>query len=166
MTKLQQKVADYIKEDDNYTVAKIAKALEVKQIDVLLNLPSEVASVANGDKFDEIIKQIETWGDVLVVKNTPNFIMEIKTKISSGSYQRGYYNFSHDAPMSGHLKADAIDKIIFLSAKAVMGMLSHCVLFMDENGDDIFKIYVARDENREFIKPQLEAYLKLKESFR
>ncbi len=163
---LKQKVADFISENENWTVAKVAKELEVKDIDVLLNLPSEVASVAEGDKFDEIIKEIESWGEVLIVKNTPNFIMEIKSKISSGSYQRGYYNFSHDAPLSGHLKADAIDKIIFLSAKAVMGMLSHCVLFMDKDGNDIFKIYVARDEKREFIKEQLEAYLKLKESFK
>ncbi len=163
---LKQQIQDHIKQNDNWTVAKVAKALEIKDIDVLLNLPNEVASVANGDKFDEIIKDIENWGEVLVVKNTPNFIMEIKTKISSGSYQRGYYNFTHDAPLSGHLKADAIDKIIFLSAKAVMGMLSHCVLFLDKDGQDIFKIYVSRDEKRDFIKPQLEAYLKLKESFK
>ncbi len=163
---LKKQIQEHIEQNDNWTVAKVAKALEIKDIDVLLNLPSEVASVANGDKFDEIIKDIEGWGEVLIVKNTPNFIMEIKSKISSGSYQRGYYNFTHDAPLSGHLKADAIDKIVFLSAKAVMGMLSHCVLFLDKDGQDIFKIYVARDEKRDFIKSQLEAYLKLKENFK
>lgn len=166
MSELREKIANAIKNDEDFTIPKIAKALHVNDAQVLLNLPREIATVANGDKFDEIIKNLETWGEVLIIKNTPSFVMEIRSKITKGSYSHGYYNFEHDAPLSGHLKADNIDKIVFLSAKVIMGMLSHSILFLDKNGDDIFKIYVARDKNREFLPNQLEAFIKLKESFK
>ncbi|PID47581.1 MAG: heme utilization cystosolic carrier protein HutX [Proteobacteria bacterium] len=165
MSDLQQKIKEQIQKDDKYTVAKLAQALNVKEIDILLNLPNEVATHANGDKFDEIIGELETWGEVLIVKNTPSFILEIRSKIGKGSYMRGYYNFSHEAPLSGHLKASDIDKIVFLSAKVVMGMISHSVMFLDKDGNDIFKVYVARDKNREFIPEQLEKFQALKKSF-
>lgn len=162
---LDKQIKELVSNDDKFTVAKIAQQLGVKQVDVLLNLPNEVATWTNGSDFDEIIKNIQNWGEVLIVKPTENFIFEIRSHIPAGSYARGYYNFEHDAPLSGHLKADEIDKIVFLSAKVVMGMLSHCVLFLDKNGDDIFKIYVSRDEKREFIAHQLEAFSKLKNSY-
>ncbi len=162
---LKQQIAQEIEKDENFTVAKLAKTLEVRELDILLNLPSEVATFAEGGEFDSIIEDLEKWGEVLIVKNTPNFILEIRSKITKGSYQRGYYNFDHDAPLSGHLKADAIDKIVFLSAKVVMGMLSHSVIFLDKDGNDIFKVYVARDANREFIPEQLAKFQALKEKF-
>lgn len=166
MSQLKEKIADFIKNNEDFTVSKIANALHVSDKEVLLNLPNEVATVASGGKFDEIIKELETWGEVLIIKVTPSFVFEIKSKISKGSYSHGYYNFNHDAPLSGHLKADEIENIVFLSAKVIMGMLSHSILFLDKNGDDIFKIYVARDKNREFLPNQLEAFIKLKESFK
>lgn len=165
MNELKQKIADFVNNDENFTISKISESLNVKNIDIYLNLPKEIATVADGDKFNEIIKNIESWGEVLIIKKTPSFIFEIKSKIPKGNHSHGYYNFSHDAPLSGHLKADDIKKIVFLSAKVVMGMLSHCILFLDENGDDIFKIYVARDKKRNFLSHQLEAFMKLKESF-
>ncbi len=162
---LKQQIAQEIEKDPNFTVAKLASALEVAEIDVLLNLPNEVATHAKGSEFDNIIKDLESWGEVLIVKNTPNFILEIRSKITKGSYQRGYYNFDHDVPLSGHLKADAIKHIVFLSAKVVMGMVSHSVMFLDKEGKDIFKVYVARDANRDFIPEQLEKFNTLKNSF-
>lgn len=165
MNELKQKIHELTSNNKDYTIAQIAKELDLKEAEVLLNLPKEMASVTDGSNFDEIIKDIENWGEVLVLKVTPSFVFEIKTKISSGTYGHGFYNFSHDAPLSGHLKADDIKHIVFLSAKIMMGMLSHSVLFLDKNGDDIFKIYVARDKQRNFLPEQLSAFEGLKNKY-
>lgn len=165
MNELREKIANFIKNNEDFTIPKVADGLNISQKDVLLNLPNEVATVANGDEFDKIIKELESWGEVLIIKVTPSFVLEIKSKIPKGSYSRGYYNFAHNAPLSGHLKTDDIKHIVFLSAKVVMGMLSHSILFLDKNGEHIFKVYVARDKKRQFIPEQLEAYKRLKKSF-
>ncbi|PID78102.1 MAG: heme utilization cystosolic carrier protein HutX [Deltaproteobacteria bacterium] len=165
MKNLKEQIVDFIKKDKDFTVAEISKHLGVKESEVLLNLPKETATVADGKEFDKIIQEVENWGEVLVIKVTPSFIFEIRTKIPKGHYDYGFYNFDHHSALSGHLKADDIDKIVFLSAKVVMGMLSHCILFLDKNGDDIFKIYVARDEKNDFLPHQLEAFLKLKQLY-
>ncbi len=162
---LQEKVANFIKEK-GFNLDAMAGALNVSKAEILTNLPSDIGIATSGDKFDEVIGDIQKWGEVLVVKVTPSFIMEIKTEISEGKYARGYYNLSTaNAPLGGHLKADDIEHIVFLSTVMVMGMLSHAVCFFDKNGDEIFKIYVARDEKRNFIKEQEEAFKALRAKY-
>lgn len=165
MDLLKSKIGEYLQEN-SCSIDKMAEALHVKKMDIITNLPQSIATVANGDSFDTIIEDLQTWGEVLFIKITPSFVIEVKTKISKGSYGHGYYNFDmSQAPLGGHLKADDIDKILFLSAKVMRGMLSHSVQFFDKEGENIFKIYVTRDENREFIQSQLEAYKNLKKQF-
>lgn len=165
MSQIQKNIQEYLKEN-GCDIEKIASSLHVSKMEVLTNLPKEIATVVNGDKFDEVIKDIETWGEVLFVKVVPSFVIEFKTNIPKGSYGHGYYNFSmSQSQLGGHLKADDIDKILFLSAKVMRGMLSHSVQFFDKNGDNIFKLYVARDKKRELVQSQVEAYEALRAKF-
>lgn len=165
MNTIQEQISNYLKEN-GCDIDKIANTLHVNKKEVILNLPKEIATVANGDKFDEIINDITSWGEVLFVKVTPSFVIEFKTKIPQGKHGHGYYNFDMSkAPLGGHLKSDDIDTILFLSAKVMRGMLSHSVQFFDKNGENIFKIYVARDEKREFVSSQVEAYNALRAKF-
>ena len=112
-------------------------------------------------KFDEIIEDISTWGKILMIKITPSFVIEIKDFMPTGTYAHGYYNFnSKESSISGHLKVDDIEKIIFVS-KEHRGMLSHSVVFNDKNGEHIFKIFVTRDENNRLLKEQIEKFILL-----
>ena len=99
---------------------------------------------------------------MLFVKNTPSFIIEFKTKIPSGKSARGFYNFGMGANgdeahglgiLAGHLKTDEIDKIILVT-QTFMGMLSKFVGFYDKAGENIFKIYVSRDEKGQLLAEQ------------
>ena len=76
-----------------------------------------------------------------------------------GKSAQGYYNFGMGANgdeahglgiLGGHLKTDEIDKIILVT-QTFMGMLSKFVGFYDKAGENIFKIYVSRDEKGQLL---------------
>ena len=121
--------------------------------------------VVDGSKFDEIIEDISKWGKILMIKITPSFVIEIKDFMPTGTYGHGYYNFNtQGSSISGHLKSSDIEKIVF-SSKIHRGMLSHSVSFNDANGENIFKVFVTRNENREIIKDQFDKFIALRDSF-
>ena len=111
----------------------------------------DLEKVVDGSKFDEIIEDISKWGKILMIKITPSFVIEIKDFMPTGTYGHGYYNFNtKGSSISGHLKASDIEKIVF-SSKIHIGMLSHSVSFNDAYGENIFKVFVTRNENKRYI---------------
>lgn len=124
----------------------------------------EDIKVVAGTNFDKIIADIsDNWGEVLFIKITPSFVIEVKTHISKGSYGHGYYNFDGTTALSGHLKATDIDKIRFVD-KFHRGMFSKSIEFNDKNEENIFKLFVTRDEQRNLKEEQVKLFNTLKES--
>ena len=162
---LKDSIKKILDKNPDITTLEIAKNLEVSEYEVLQNIDENFAKAIDAKSFDEIIEDISTWGKILMIKITPSFVIEIKDHMPLGTYGHGYYNFDHaTSAISGHLKVDDIDKIIFVSKKH-RGMLSHSVVFYDTKGEHIFKIFVARDENRELIPEQVEKFMALKQRF-
>lgn len=161
---LKESIKKLLEEKPEITTVEIAKELEVNEYEVLQNINEEYAKAIDSKHFDTIIEDISTWGKILMIKITPSFVIEIKDNMPTGTYGHGYYNFNSESSISGHLKVDDIDKIIFVSKKH-RGMLSHSVVFYNVNGEHIFKIFVTRDENRELIPEQVERFMELKNRF-
>lgn len=162
---INDSINDILNKNPELTTLEIAKELNISEYIVLQNINHDLAKAVDAKNFDEIIEDISTWGKILMIKITPSFVIEIKDHMPTGSYGHGYYNFdSKESSISGHLKVSDIDKIIFVS-KSHRGMISHSVVFYDEKGEHIFKVFVTRDENRELISSQLEKFMKLKNRF-
>jgi heme iron utilization protein len=161
---MQNKIQKILNENPDISTVEIAKQLDISEYEVLQNTDDRIAKTVDGSKFDEIIEDISTWGKILMIKITPSFVIEIKDHMPTGTYGHGYYNFNSDSSISGHLKVSDIEKIIFISKKH-RGMLSYSVVFYDSKGEHIFKIFVARDENKELLPDQVEKFLALKNSF-
>ena len=160
---LKDSIEKILNEDLNITSSEIAYELNVSEYEVLQNMPNEHAKAVDASNFDDIIEDISKWGKILMIKITQSFVIEIKDHMPMGTYAHGYYNFdSEESSISGHLKVDDIDKIIFVSKKH-RGMLSHSVVFYDKNGEHIFKVFVSRDENRTLLPEQVEKFMALKE---
>ncbi|MFV7789297.1 heme utilization cystosolic carrier protein HutX [Aliarcobacter lanthieri] len=123
----------------------------------------EIIKDVESTKFDEIIEDISTWGKILMIKITPSFVIEIKDNMPTGTYGHGYYNFnSKNSSISGHLKVSDIETISFVS-KILRGKLSHSVVFSNKD-EDIFKIFVTRDENGELLKDQVQKFESLRDT--
>ncbi|WP_320034772.1 heme utilization cystosolic carrier protein HutX [Halarcobacter sp.] len=162
---IKEKIDELLGLNPELTTVEIAKELGVNEYIVLQNIDESLAKAIDGKYFDDVIEDISKWGKILMIKITPSFVIEIKDNMPTGTYGHGYYNFdSKDSSISGHLKVDDIDKIIFVSKKH-RGMLSLSVVFYDSKGEHIFKVFVSRDENRELISSQVEMFNKLKNRF-
>ncbi|NCO46668.1 MAG: heme utilization cystosolic carrier protein HutX, partial [Vibrio sp.] len=61
-----------------------------------------------------------------------------------------------------HLKLESIQHVALVS-KPFMGRESHYFGFFSEQGDNIFKIYLGRDEKRELIAEQVARFKALQQ---
>ncbi|QKF68605.1 putative heme iron utilization protein, ChuX/HutX family [Arcobacter venerupis] len=162
---MKKKIEEILNQNPEISTLEIAQKLNVNEYEVLQNINDNIAKAVDGSKFDEIIEDISTWGKILMIKITPSFVIEIKDNMPTGTYGHGYYNFdSNDSSISGHLKVNDIEKIIFISKKH-RGMISHSVVFYDIQGEHILKIFVNRDENKELNQEQVEKFMELKDKF-
>ena len=102
------------------------------------------------------MQDMRTWGEITFIVNTGNVVFEAKGDIPDGKMGRGYYNL-HGKPIGGHLKADACELIAFVSRK-FMGSDTHSVQFYANDGSCMFKIYLGRDAERNFLAGQVDAF--------
>lgn len=66
---------------------------------------------------------------------------------------KGIIISAQNSGLDGYLKASDIDKIFFVT-QTFIEMLSKSVRFYDKNGENIFKIYIPTDENKNFCEPK------------
>lgn len=131
--------------------------LAVLEADEATNLTKKRA-----DFGKTVMKSVTGWGEVLTIVSNSGSIFEFKGAIPNGSFARGYYNlFGKSGELSGHLRLDRVETVAFVS-RPFHGMTTHFIGFFTALGDCVFKIFPARDENREMLAHQLEAFEALK----
>jgi putative heme utilization carrier protein HutX len=92
--------------------------------------------------------------------HTEDLILEAKGSVPKGKSARGFYNL-HGAPIGGHLKGENCDAIAFVS-RPLFSSDTKSVQFFNKKGGCMFKIYLGRDENRQMLSSQIEAFEALK----
>jgi putative heme utilization carrier protein HutX len=160
---LKEKVGKVVLENPSQATLAMARELEINEMDVIRNLPEYMVKEVSKDRFDEIIAEVSTWGMLTVIVQNESTILEVKAPFPMGTYGHGYYNLkSKDTPVGGHIKADDLSAIFFLS-KPFMGLESHSIQFFNKNGNAMFKLYLGRDENRQIIQEQKDKFINLKD---
>ncbi|MGL4998440.1 MAG: heme utilization cystosolic carrier protein HutX [Cetobacterium sp.] len=144
---------------DNVSLNKVTVELDVRMIDVLRN--ASTVKKYDISKLDKLFEVLRSWEKVFLLIVTPSFVLEIKDKFPSGFYAHGYLNF-HDKTSSigGHLSVDKI-KEVFLVKDIMFGRESYSIKFFGDDENEIFAIYVPRDEKKELIKECLESFKSL-----
>ena len=74
----------------------------------------------------------------------------------------GFYNLKGDAGFEGHLNLDSIATIQFQS-KNHRGRESHALVFVNKNGETVFKIFIGRDANGELLQNQMMQFEQLRQ---
>ncbi|MCB1510253.1 MAG: heme utilization cystosolic carrier protein HutX [Hyphomicrobiaceae bacterium] len=151
-----------LRENPDGVLERLAEGYGVSTFEVVRALPGEHCQVVSGDRFEYAMGHLTTWGKVLMIVHTPNIVLECKGPIPPGSASRGYFNMHGESPIGGHIKADRCTDIAFVS-RPFMGRPSCSIQFFDMDGAAMFKIFVARDDNRNMITLQLEKFEQLKE---
>jgi putative heme utilization carrier protein HutX len=145
-------------------VEAIAAKAEVTPAEILALLPHGAAVSAPAEKFNDIWNELRTWGEVLMIVQTPDIVFEVPGHLPEGTEGHGWFNIHGDSPIGGHIKKDNCATITFID-RDFHGRRSLSVWFMNAGGSAMFKLFVRRDENKELLADQLAKFEALRDGF-
>ena len=148
---------DRLAKNPDGIVERIAKEYGVSTLAVIEALPEHHRTLIDGGQFADMMKELESWGEILFIVHTADIVLECVGAIPPGSSSHGYYNIHGDSPIGGHIRADRCARIAFLS-RPFMGRASCSVQFFNGDGEAMFKVFVRRDEKRELRADQLAQF--------
>lgn len=132
---------------------------------VLRRLPAGQAIFAPGDAFVAVWQALVGFGDVVFIVHTQDGVFETKATLPEGSLARGYFNVHGAGPLSGHLRADRCKAICFVD-RPFFGRRSCSVQFINTDGGVMFKVFVARDAERNLSPEQTARFEALRQSYK
>ena len=142
-------------------IEAIAREAKVSTRAVLELLPAAQRQLVAPERFEDVWKELATWGTVLFLMHTPDIVLECEGSLPVGSFGHGYYNIHGDSPIGGHIRKDRCASIAFID-RAFHGRRSCSIWFMNGDGAAMFKIFVRRDAARELDAAQLGKFEALK----
>jgi putative heme utilization carrier protein HutX len=163
-TVLEKNIQEKIKLDPKVKIFALARELDVPEQAVMECLPENEVVRVGSEHFDEIMAMVATWGKVTTIVQTGSMVLEAKGMLPMGSHGHGYFNLMGDKNynVGGHIRADLLSAVYFVE-RPFMGIPSMSVQFFDLRGEPIFKIYLGRDDNRQLLPDQVEAFQTLRE---
>lgn len=166
METLKQQVAQLIEQEPTLLPAAIAERLDISEFEAVSALPEEMVALVPGEQAQIILEQLVGFGPVTTIVQSFGSIFEVKAPFPKGKVARGYYNLmGREGELHGHLKLDNVKNIALVS-KPFMGRESHYFGFFSEEGGNIFKIYLGRNEKRELIAEQVAQFKQWQHEFK
>lgn len=146
-------------------IEAIAREAKVSTRAVLEFLPAEQRQLVAPERFEDVWKELATWGTVLFLMHTPDIVLECEGSLPIGSFGHGYYNIHGDSPIGGHIKAENCRAIYLVDRSTAQGRRACSVQFFNGAGEVMFKVFVRRDAARELLADQLARFEALKTKF-
>jgi putative heme utilization carrier protein HutX len=148
---------DRLKQNADGILEQIARDYAVSTFEVVRALPAELRTIVPGDKFEAVLTELTTWGEVLFIVHTADIVLECAGNIPAGNFGRGYFNLHGDSPIGGHIKADNCAHVAFVS-RPFMGRPSRSLQFFNRSGEAMFKVFVRRDKDRNLLPGQVALF--------
>lgn len=146
---------DFLKTEPDGTLEAIAGQYNTTLLEVVKNLPSH--TLVAGDKFDTVWDTVAEWGKVTTLVHTADVILEFTGELPSGFHRHGYFNLRGKKGMTGHIKAENCTHIALVDRK-FMAMDTASILFFNAAGSAMFKIFLGRDDHRQLLSEQVDAF--------
>ncbi|ANB02842.1 heme utilization cystosolic carrier protein HutX [Ectothiorhodospira sp. BSL-9] len=154
---LRQRLAD----EPGAVLEQIAQEENCCLLDVVRCLPQSHWTEVSGRHYLNVLSALPSWGEVTTVLHTADVIMEFKGPFPSGRTGHGFYNLQGKTGLSGHLRPERCQYIVFMQ-RPFMGMETASIQFYNAEGAGIFKIFVGRDEQRQLRPDQLQHFSRLR----
>lgn len=146
-------------------VEAIAGKAGVTPAEILAILPPGAAIQAPAESFNTIWDELRSWGEILMIVQTPDIVFEVAGTLPEGSEGHGWFNIHGDSPIGGHIKKEACVSIAFVD-RTFHGRRSLSLWFMNAAGSAMFKIFVRRDAQKELLPQQVARFEALRDGFR
>ncbi|WP_312745049.1 heme utilization cystosolic carrier protein HutX [Cedecea neteri] len=156
-------LTDYLKTQPDGTLESIAAQYNVTLLDVVSQLPAQ--ALVSGEQFDTVWDTVVEWGSVTTLVHTADVIIEFSGELPSGFHRHGYFNLRGKKGMTGHIKAANCTHIALVERK-FMGMDTASILFFNQAGSAMLKIFIGRDDHRQLLADQLTAFRALAEKLK
>ena len=138
-------------------VEAMAAQANVTPAEILAVLPAGAVVLAPGERFLTIWQDMTGWGDVLLIVNTDDVVLEVEGALPEGSEGHGWFNIHGDGPIGGHIRKDRCVSIAFVD-RGFHGRRSCSVWFINADGRAMFKVFVRRDGERVLLADQLQRF--------
>lgn len=143
-----------------WMLTSLAREFSVTEKQVAEALPEDMCAFAPGSSFIKVWESLATWESATFIVQHEGHVLEIQGRIPAGTPGHGYYNLADGEALGGHIRADAVADMAFLSMP-FMGLESHSVQFFDAHGHVAFSVYAGR-ENHRIIPSVREAFFRLR----
>ena len=144
-------------ESQDGVLEAIADEYGVSTRDVVECLPEHCHTALDGLAFEEVMADLVSWGEITFLVHTKDIILECKGRIPTGRIARGFFNLDGHGAIGGHLRYENCASIHFVK-RPFMNMATCAILFLNETGEAMFKVYVGRDENRALLSDQIARF--------
>jgi len=115
-------------------------------------------AVLSGEQAEVLMHRLATWGNTTTIIIHARCVFEFKGPFPEGTFGEGFYNLDGPVPgFHGHIRLDAIDHIGFQD-KLHRGRQSYAFNFQDKDKNNIFKVFLGRDEQGDLIAEQVESF--------
>ncbi|EGQ8201759.1 MULTISPECIES: heme utilization cystosolic carrier protein HutX [Vibrio] len=145
----------YLQQEPDGTLDAIAEKFDTTLFAVIQHLPN--ATLISGDVFDAVWDALTEWGDLTLISHTKDAILEFKGSIPTGTHRHSFFNLRGKQGLTGHIKATNCHHIAFVERK-FMGMDTASILFLNAEGEGMFKIFLGRDSHRNLKEDQVIAF--------
>jgi putative heme utilization carrier protein HutX len=157
-SELRQKISD----NHGVVFEDAAREHNVAPRIIVEALPEGMRRLAPGAAFIDAMDDIASWGDVTVIVHTEDGIMEFGGPVPKGQVARGYFNLMGRTGFHGHLRYERCGGIAFVE-RPFMNRTSALLVFLNQDGGIMFKIFVGRNEKGELKADQLEKFRALRD---
>ena len=143
------------------TLEQIAQQYQATMTEVIAAIPDAI--ITDGSQFETVWQEVTTWGDITFLVHTADIIAEFSGELPVGKHGAGYFNLRHKHALGGHIRAENCLHIAFVE-RNFMRMATASIIFLNKNGEAMFKIFVGRDEKRQLKADQLDKFRSLAQS--
>ncbi|MFT4300679.1 MAG: heme utilization cystosolic carrier protein HutX [Desulfovibrio sp.] len=165
MSDFVQVVRQKVTENPSVMLMSLAKELGRPEAEVVAALPEEMRVHASKNDFGAIWAAMTGWESSTFITIGCGGVVEVEGKLPQGNFMHGMFNLTdRQCPLGGHLFINKLEHIWFVS-KPFFNKESHSVQFFDAAGDQMFAVYLGRNEQREIIPSVKEAYMHMRSEF-
>ena len=114
------------------------------------------------DQILPLLQALPGWGNTTTIVFSRGCVFEYKGCFPAGQLVEGYYNLGEStAGFHGHLRLDALAQVKFQD-KPHRGRASYALVFQDEPGSTVFKLFLGRGNDGEVLPQQLEEFRRIR----
>ncbi|PIE25262.1 MAG: heme utilization cystosolic carrier protein HutX [Neptuniibacter caesariensis] len=116
-----------------------------------------------GEQAEALLRELATWGNTTTIILHGGCVFEFKGLFPAGEIGHGYYNLKGTQPgFEGHINLEAIDHIDFQD-KPHRGRESYAFTFQDKDNNNIFKVFIGRDEQGVLLPEQVKRFKQIQQ---